>query len=222
MGHISLPETIPAMVIENTVFFPESILPLYIFESRYRLMLNSVILGDRFFTVIPNLPDQGSPYEPAHEETITVGCLRACQTHRDGSSTVLLEGICRAVVADYLTENPYPILKINPCRDHADPTHLSKLRNQALSLLEEIHRNSDLISTEMLNHLKKIGQPQLFLDHVAASIIENQMEKQLILKCNDPVKQYANLMDRLRINLDRIQLLNQVLGNFDQDAIERN
>ncbi|HLP24805.1 MAG TPA: LON peptidase substrate-binding domain-containing protein, partial [Acidobacteriota bacterium] len=39
METIELPETVPVMTLPNTVFFPQSLLPLHIFEPRYREML---------------------------------------------------------------------------------------------------------------------------------------------------------------------------------------
>ena len=61
MGSIIVPEIIPAMVLRDVVFFPQSILPLYIFEEHYRKMLEGVVKGDRLFTVVNAIPEEFCP-----------------------------------------------------------------------------------------------------------------------------------------------------------------
>jgi Lon protease-like protein len=221
MDSVNIPDTIPAMVLDNTVFFPNSVLPLFIFEDKYRKMLDAVIHGDRMFTVIQKLPSSDSSNPP--EITATLGCLKACQTHADGTSTVLLEGVCRVRIVDYLEGQPYPVLKIaKESQNQADAAKLTMLRAQTISLLEEINGCSTIIDDNLLEHFKEINPPQLFVDHVTASIIENSALKHRILNCPDPYERFASLIRRLQHRLYQIQVLREVLGNPPKESIERN
>ena len=51
MESLHVPETVPVMTLPNTVFFPQALLPLHIFEPRYRQMLRDVLARDRLFAV---------------------------------------------------------------------------------------------------------------------------------------------------------------------------
>ncbi len=67
------------MVLPNAVLFPHSLLPLHIFETRYRQMLSHCLDGDRMFSV--GLVRDGVS-EPDSLDDIWpvagVGLIRAC------------------------------------------------------------------------------------------------------------------------------------------------
>src|SRR4051812_33779518 len=46
---ITLPLEVPVMTLPNVVFFPQALLPLHIFEQRYREMLRDVLGSNRLF-----------------------------------------------------------------------------------------------------------------------------------------------------------------------------
>ena len=51
MGELSVRE-LPLFPLPEVVLFPQEVLPLHIFESRYRIMLKSVLETDSMFGVI--------------------------------------------------------------------------------------------------------------------------------------------------------------------------
>ena len=51
MGELSVRE-LPLFPLPEVVLFPQEVLPLHIFESRYRIMLQSVLETDSMFGVI--------------------------------------------------------------------------------------------------------------------------------------------------------------------------
>ena len=51
MGELSVRE-LPLFPLPEVVLFPQEVLPLHIFESRYRMMLQSVLETDSMFGVI--------------------------------------------------------------------------------------------------------------------------------------------------------------------------
>ena len=48
---IVLPSEVPVMTLPETVFFPQALMPLHIFEPRYREMLRNVLATNRLFAV---------------------------------------------------------------------------------------------------------------------------------------------------------------------------
>ena len=48
---IKLPDEVPLMTLPNTAFFPQALMPLHIFEPRYRHMLRDVLGSNRLFAV---------------------------------------------------------------------------------------------------------------------------------------------------------------------------
>ena len=80
MEVLHVPDTVPVMTLPDTVFFPQALLPLHIFEPRYRHMLRDVLARDRVFAVArldPTLAAKPGAVEPANP-IACVGIIRAC------------------------------------------------------------------------------------------------------------------------------------------------
>jgi Lon protease-like protein len=80
--------------LPGVVLFPHAILPLHIFEPRYRQMTEDALASDRFITIVQIRPpdEWKSPTEPALEE---YGCLGRIFKHErlpDGRFNFLLLG----------------------------------------------------------------------------------------------------------------------------------
>ena len=80
------------MTLPNATLFPQALLPLYIFEPRYRQMLADALHSHRMFSVAMQKP--GSK----RESPLTVaglGLIRVSVGHRDGTSHLILQGLAR-------------------------------------------------------------------------------------------------------------------------------
>ena len=74
---IILPAVVPAITLPNMAFFPQALLPLHIFEPRYRAMLQEVLKTDRLLVVagLDTTPN-GHGFEPPHR-IAGLGLVRA-------------------------------------------------------------------------------------------------------------------------------------------------
>ena len=53
---MEIPNAVPVMTLPSATLFPQALLPLYIFEPRYRQMLADMLRQDRMFTVAMQKP----------------------------------------------------------------------------------------------------------------------------------------------------------------------
>ena len=86
MGELSVRE-LPLFPLPEVVLFPQEVLPLHIFESRYRIMLQSVLETDSMFGVIK--------WDPTTKSMANVGCCAQIikhQTAEDGRSNIITLG----------------------------------------------------------------------------------------------------------------------------------
>src|SRR5580658_3201860 len=113
---INLPDEVPVMTLPKIAFFPQALLPLHIFEPRYRRMLREVLASNRLLAVAginPELADAQGQFEPPHR-VAGIGLIRACQKNGDGTSNILLQGLCRVEILDILADEPYRRIRIRP------------------------------------------------------------------------------------------------------------
>ena len=86
MGELSVRE-LPLFPLPEVVLFPQEVLPLHIFESRYRIMLQSVLETDSMFGVIK--------WDPNTKSMANIGCCAQIikhQTAEDGRSNIIRDG----------------------------------------------------------------------------------------------------------------------------------
>lgn len=104
------PHILPIFPLPGAVLLPHSILPLRVFEPRYRLMLKDVLEGDHL-VVIGMLRDGFEPlYHTLHAPVYEYGGLGkviAAESVEDGQYNILLRGEGRARIVEEIKSSPY-------------------------------------------------------------------------------------------------------------------
>jgi ATP-dependent Lon protease len=127
---ITLPDTIGMIVLEDCYLLPGCFLPLYIFEQRYRDMLEHALNTSRMFCV-------GTISDGKLLNVSTAGLVRACKKQEDGTSHVMLYGMSRIKFTGWEQHEPYRIATIEeiPTLTDSSLTELEALKARALDLL---------------------------------------------------------------------------------------
>lgn len=134
---LELPPTMPMMVLADCHLLPGCLLPLYIFEERYRKMLAHALSTDRMFCVGTRLSEEGEKVEIFPYST--AGLVSVCKTQPDGTSHVLLHGLQRIRLTGSIQEKPFIIANIEPMNSKADqPEIIRRLKDRAISLLPDL------------------------------------------------------------------------------------
>ncbi|HQR46847.1 MAG TPA: LON peptidase substrate-binding domain-containing protein, partial [Thermoanaerobaculia bacterium] len=88
---------LPLFPLPGVVLFPETTLPLHVFEPRYREMLTDALQGEGLLGVQLLVPG-GSPDDAGRPRVFPVGCAGEVVEHEplpDGRSNILLRGLFR-------------------------------------------------------------------------------------------------------------------------------
>ena len=102
----------------DLVLFPGAVLPLHIFEPRYRAMLADCLASDERFGILPPGED-GTP--PPTGVIGTIAIIRATQPLPDGRSHVVVEGAERFMLRRYLDEGTPDLTGlVEPFNDEAE------------------------------------------------------------------------------------------------------
>ena len=118
------------MTLPNATLFPQALLPLYIFEPRYRQMLADALHSHRMFSVAMQRPDR------MRETPLPVaglGLIRVSVGHKDGTSHLILQGLTRVELEEPVRTKPYRVQRIKPlatppCDTVAADALLAKVR----------------------------------------------------------------------------------------------
>lgn len=103
----------------STVLFPFGVLPLHVFEPRYRTMTTDVLAGDRQFGVV--LIERGSEVGggDCRLDVGTVARVEAARRFDDGRWALVAVGVSRCTVVRWLEDDPYPRAEVEV---DSDPT----------------------------------------------------------------------------------------------------
>ena len=112
-----MPETLPMFPL-GTVLLPGMVLPLHVFEPRYRQLVHDVLQGDRRFGVV--LIERGHEVggEDSRTAVGTVAEVVRAEELEDGRWVLVAVGTDRIRVDEWLADDPYPCARVTPWPDN--------------------------------------------------------------------------------------------------------
>ena len=192
---ITLPEEAPVMVLPGAVLFPNSVLPLRIFEPRYRAMLQWALEHDRMFCVALMKPGvDEAKTEDQFFHTAGIGLISASVTQADGTSNLMLQGLARVRFTGFSQRAPFRIAKIEPLptitRDPAKAASLAAaLRKQCAAL----RINGAPLPETFAGIIAQITDPDALASTVASSLLNDPMQRQSLLEEADTATRLREL-----------------------------
>jgi ATP-dependent Lon protease len=207
---MKLPREVPVMTLPNATLFPQALLPLYIFEPRYRQMLKDALHSNRMFSVAMQKPGN-SRETPA--PVAGLGLIRVSVGHRDGTSHLILQGLTRVVLEQAVRYKPYRVQRIRPVQaPPCDNVKVDALVAKVRELLEERIQlglrfpvaspgQPDTTPTppalspkEILGYLDSITDPEQAADLVSSAVLPGAAERQTILETVDVEERLRRLV----------------------------
>lgn len=126
--------------LPDVTLFPNVMLPLHIFEPRYRCMVEDVIKSDGYLAVGLLKDGWKSSYEskscPVHD-VVCLGSVISDERLEDGRFYLLTQGICRAkLIGEEETDLPYRMANMEVLSDYypEDP------------VIDRAHRQQELVN----------------------------------------------------------------------------
>lgn len=221
---IVIPEVIPVMTLQGTVFFPHAVMPLFIFEQRYRDMLNDVLNSHRLFAVFNEreaMPEDG--HEEPPQIMGTVGVVRAAHQNPDGTSNLALQGIARVRLLEIVQESPYRLIRVDPCRDAEDGEgEILPIRDEIVGLIKSQPHLTRGLPEEYIKFIHSLTTEGPFIDVSVHSICHDADTKQKLLETLSLRNRYEIFLDFLRTECSRHELFKQLQGRTSDDEIDRN
>jgi uncharacterized protein len=196
-----LPSEIPIFPLPNVVLFPSALLPLHIFEPRYRAMVADALDGERLIGMVMLRPGWEPHYDKA-PAVYPIGCAGFI-THADrlpdGRYNILLRGLEKFRIQGERGaregEDRYRIARIEAIGEPKPVvTAASREARHRLERLiaKQLHKNDhDFIPKDV---------PDADLVHAIAQHLE-PLEKQALLECNSLLERCEALVELLEMRM---------------------
>jgi ATP-dependent Lon protease len=181
--------------------FPQALLPLYIFEPRYRRMLADALDSNRMFSVALQRPGRKRETPSA---IAGLGLIRAAVDHEDGTSHLVLQGLTRVELAETVRYRPYRVHRIKtlqapPCDSVRVDALAAKVRELVqmrmalglpLPLLPTMSSGQPggepaFSAQKILGYLDSLPAPDQMADAVSCAFLPGAGDRQEILETVD-------------------------------------
>jgi ATP-dependent Lon protease len=200
MEAMKLPEEVGVITLPNVTLFPQALLPLYIFEPRYRRMLQDALGSHRMFAVAMNrrASERESPSPVAG-----IGLIRVSVEHKDRTSHLILQGITRVKLENVVRYKPYRTycirpLETPPAQGVTEDALLTRMRELLLARIESgepfpapflpqsnsAHLPPGSIK-QVFEFLNSISDPEQAADMVSCAVLSSASDRQEILEAPD-------------------------------------
>ena len=178
--------SLPIFPLPDLTFFPHTMLPLHIFEARYRAMITDCLSRDRRLAVVGLRPGYEESYEgrPAVHDVMGVGRIVQWERMATGRFNLLLQGERRARIDRELpADTLYRMVAATPLDDiGVDAPGVealaSRVRSRAARILATVGRSG----VELQATLDALTDPGRLCDLGASTLIPGSSTRQALLE----------------------------------------
>ncbi|WP_158279784.1 LON peptidase substrate-binding domain-containing protein [Coraliomargarita sinensis] len=224
-SEIEIPAEVPVMTLNETVLFPQAMMPLYIFEPRYRQMLADVLSAARIFAVaaVDTRQEEAEVLETPHS-IAGVGVVRACKQNPDGTSNLILQGLARVHFEEIVAEEPYRRARISQILSKSDGSvqSLSAIQPTLISLVQTQMRLGAPIPKEVLQFLSNVKEPENVLDLAIYTLCSSSKLKQQLLETRGILERFDQFERYLGSQIEQLKLDRMLKGGLDDEHLGNN
>ena len=186
---------LPVFPLPRAVLFPRAVLPLHIFEPRYRTMLKDALSTHSVIAIAPAgaLDASGSPAIP---RVIGGGVIVEHQELADGRFNVVLHGVGRIAITELPFVPPYRRAKAEILHDVLTPVpsnDRTALLAEASAFAAEVHKRDSNFSF----HLPPSLEPGAIADLCANQLVIDCAARQRILEELDVAQRVKLVLEEL-------------------------
>ena len=201
---------IPIFPLPDVVLFPHTMLPLHIFEPRYRKMVEDCLAGDKRLAMGLLKAGWEKDYygRPPIHAIAGAGEIVRHEELPDGRFKILVRGTMRIGITTGLAlDLPYRVVRARPLADRytdegpeALTRRVDRLKVFYLRILAEVQKGQ----SEMAKIFSGVKDPGIIADRIAGAVIADTEVRQRVLECAEVSARLSLVQDQLVAVLTRL------------------
>jgi uncharacterized protein len=202
---------VPIFPLPNVVLFPKTLLPLHIFEERYRAMVKSALGGDAMIAIVL-LREDLSPEAPDNPPVHDIACLGKIETYEElegGRYNILVAGTRRIRLLWEVESAPYrraEVELLNDLRAEEPGQEFVIRRNRLIALFS---RFAELVETgeKESRRLFSTLDFEALVNTIASALSFPARHKQLLLETDDILERCDTLIPLLQRQVEALVIV---------------
>lgn len=189
---VLIPDELPLLAVRDVVIFSDMILPLFVGREASVSAVEHALSGNRLI-LIATQKDQTID-DPSPEDIYsfgTVAMIMRMVKLPDGRLKVLIQGLAKARIVDYLQRDPMYMVRIERLPDFETPSvtlEVEALMRNVREQSEKILSIKGILSSDVVSILESIEDPGRLADLVASNLRLKIEEAQSALETLEPVE----------------------------------
>ncbi len=206
---------LPVLSLRDVVVYPFMVIPLFIGRDRSMQALKKAMdLDKRILLVTQRSPDVDDPAPADLYSAGTVATILQLLRLPDGTTKVLVEGVERVRVDNYLEQGDYLAAEwssLEPDQTE-DPRAVEVTARSLTTMFERYIKLNRKIPPELLTTMAGIDDNSRLADTVAAHLNVRLEDKQELLEMPDVQQRMERLLKLIEGELDMLQLEKRIRG----------
>ncbi|MDH5527586.1 MAG: endopeptidase La [Nitrospirota bacterium] len=210
---LTIPDTLPLLPVRDIVVFPYMVLPLFVGRPRSVAAVEAALAGERLLLLAAQKMLEVE--EPEPEDVFSMGTV--AQVMRmlklpDGRIKVLVQGVGKARITDFVGSTPYFRTSIESVLDQASPggVEVEALIRTATDQVEKLVGYGKAMAPDILVLLEKIDEPGRLADMIVSNLGLRVEISQEILEQLDPMARLKQVNGILANEVSVLEVQNQI------------
>lgn len=215
---------LPILTLKNTVFFPNTVIPLLVGrEKSLRLIEHVISTGCQLGIVAQKEANNEDPTPDDFYTTGTLARIIKFSKNPDGHYNVIIEGVSRFEMGEIKTQDPFYTAEILPTPEfdistaNEIPLLFETLRETAYDICTSLPE----IPPTVRGFIDTVRDPGVLADIIASNLGANTTEKQEILETHDVADRILKALELLGRKHEML-VLSDKINNTVKEEISRN
>jgi ATP-dependent Lon protease len=216
-----IPNVLPLLPVRDLVVFPYMIAPLRVSRPISLDAVNAALASEERLCFIVAQRESGDedPKPGALYRTGTVGVIMRMRKLSDGGLKILVQGLCRARIQRFLSEQPSYRVRLDVFED-APPSGTVEIEALARTVRQNVERVAELgrtLQPELAMVLQNVDDCGRMADLVASNLTLKLPEAQAILETDDPVERLSKVNQSLENEIGILEMQNRIQSKAKEE-----
>ena len=207
-------KNMPLLPLRGVMVFPYMIIHLDVGREKSIAALEKAMVQDRL--IMLSTQKDANTDKPEPDDIFKVGTVAEVKQLLKlpgGTIRVLVEGLYRAEIVEYISEEPYYEVEINEFKDTEEkPTDVEALTRAVVSQFENWVKLSKKIPPETMVSVVVVEEPGRLSDLIVSHLSLKIEDKQLLLEAIDIKERLEKLCEILAREMEILELEKKIAG----------
>jgi ATP-dependent Lon protease len=213
-----VPDVLPVLPLRDAVVFPLTAAPLAVGQPRSVRLVDDVMRGNRLLALVAQRDPKAEPATPdALYRLGTVGMIHQLARAADGSIRLMVQGIERIRILDWVGTEPYLVARVEAAADQVVPgTEVDALRRAAADIFRRLVEAAPDLPDEIGAAAEGFTDPRHLLYFVASLVPLDLAVRQELLEMDPLTAKLRRLVDLLQRELAVRELGRKITSDTEE------